>query len=137
MEALRIYFPTYAREIGRTGSNSKNISAFLVDTDSQGINIREMKNKIGILTVKNAEMSFHNCIIPKTNLLGQKSQGLNIAYSALIDGRLSVAAGAIGVMKDYLNESVPHAKTRVQHGSLLAKKAIITKRSQTVVVRLA
>ena len=47
-----------------------------------------MKNKVGMLTVKNAEISFHNCIIPKTNLLGQKGQGLNIAYSALIDGRL-------------------------------------------------
>jgi len=127
---------TYAREVGGTGSNEKNISAFLVDTDSTGISIREMKNKVGMLTVKNAEISFHNCIIPKTNLLGQKGQGLNIAYSALIDGRLSVAAGAIGVMKDCLNESVSHAKTRVQHGSLLAKKQLIQRHIAKIILNI-
>lgn len=126
---------TYAREIGGTGSNEKNISAFLVDTDSTGISIREMKNKVGMLTVKNAEISFHNCIIPKTNLLGQKGQGLNIAYGALIDGRLSVPA-AIGVMKDCLNESVSHAKTRVQHGSLLAKKQLIQRHIAKIILNI-
>jgi alkylation response protein AidB-like acyl-CoA dehydrogenase len=127
---------TYAKEIGGTGSNSKNISAFLIDTDSRGIRIREMKNKIGMLTVKNAEISFHNCIVPKKNLLGQKGQGLNIAYSALIDGRLSVAAGAIGVMKDCLNESVSHAKTRVQHGSFLAKKQLIQQHIAKIILNM-
>jgi len=116
---------TYAKEIGGTVNSNRDISAFLIDTKSPGIQIKEMKNKIGMLTVNNAEISFHNCVVPKKNLLGQKGEGLNIAYSALIDGRLSVAAGAVGVMKDCLNESVYHAKTRAQHGSLLAKKQLI------------
>jgi alkylation response protein AidB-like acyl-CoA dehydrogenase len=84
-----------------------------------------MKDKLGLLTVKNAEIHFDNCIVPKKNLLGQKGQGLNIAYSALIDGRLSVAAGAIGVMRDCLEESVMYSRIREQHGSLLAKKQLI------------
>jgi alkylation response protein AidB-like acyl-CoA dehydrogenase len=44
------------------------------------------------------------------NLLGQEGQGLNIAYSALIDGRLSVAAGAVGVMMDCIDECVIQKK---------------------------
>jgi len=116
---------TYAKEVGGTASSCRNISAFIIETDSRGLRIKEMKNKIGMLTVNNAEISFHNCIVPKENLIGQKGQGLSIAYSALIDGRLSVAAGAIGVMKDCLNESVFHAQNRVQHGSFLAKKQLI------------
>ena len=66
---------TYAREIGGTGSNEKNISAFLVDTDSTGSSIREMKNKVGMLTVKNSEISFHNCIIPKNKFAWSKRSG--------------------------------------------------------------
>ena len=111
---------TYAKDPG-----SGRISAFIVDRNSKGLRTEEMKNKMGLLTVKNAEVYFDNCIVPKKNLLGTKDQGLSIAYSALIDGRLSVAAGAIGVMKDCLNECIAHAKSREQHGSPLAKKQLI------------
>ena len=68
------------------------------------------------------------------NLLGNVGQGLNIAYSALIDGRLSVAAGCIGVMKDCLNETLQHTKSRRQHGSLLAKKQLIQQHISTIVM---
>lgn len=101
------------------------ISSFIVDTDLPGLQIKEIKNKVGLLTVKNAEISFENCPVPKKNLLGQRGQGLSIAYSALIDGRMSVAAGAVGVMKDCLAESILYTKKRHQHGELLAKKQLI------------
>lgn len=91
---------TYARD-----KTSGKISAFIVDVNSSGVTKNEMKNKMGLLTIKNAEINFEGCRIPKQNLLGDLGQGLNIAYSALIDGRLSVAAGCIGVMKDCLNET--------------------------------
>src|SRR5918912_213782 len=84
---------TYAKEDSDSGSGNRNVSAFIVNGDSAGVRIEEMKDKLGLLTVKNAEVHFDNCIVPKKNLLGQKGQGLNNAYSALIDGRLSVAAG--------------------------------------------
>lgn len=101
------------------------ISAFLVETDSRGFKAKEMKNKMGLLTVKNAEITLDQCVVPKSNLLGQKGQGLSIAYGALIDGRLSVAAGAVGVMEDCLLESISYSKKRVQHSSPLAKKQLI------------
>jgi len=111
---------TYAKD-----ADSGRISAFIVDRDSPGLRTEEMKNKMGLLTVKNAEIYFDNCIVPRKKLLGKLGQGLNIAYSALIDGRLSVAAGAVGVMKDCLSECMAHAKSREQHGSPLAKKQLI------------
>lgn len=121
---------TYAK-----GSDGK-ISAFIVDGDSKGLRVEEMKNKMGLLTVKNAEIYFENCIIPKKNLLGTKGKGLSIAYSALIDGRLSVAAGAVGVMKDCLDESIRYSQKRKQHGSLLAKKQLIQEHIATMLVNI-
>jgi alkylation response protein AidB-like acyl-CoA dehydrogenase len=111
---------TYAKDRA-TGK----VSAFIVDRDSPGLRTKEMKDKIGLLTVKNAEVFFDNCAIPKRNLLGEKGQGLSIAYSALIDGRLSVAAGAVGVMEDCLAEVAAYARLREQHGAPLARKQLI------------
>jgi len=101
------------------------VSAFIVDKNARGVRAEEMKNKVGLLTVKNAEILFEDCAVPKKNLLGQKGKGLSVAYSALIDGRLSVAAGAVGVMEDCLAETVEYSKSRLQHGSALAKKQLI------------
>jgi alkylation response protein AidB-like acyl-CoA dehydrogenase len=111
---------TYARD-----SSTGKISAFIVDGDSPGLRKVEMKDKMGLLTVKNAEIYFDNCAVPKENLIGRQGQGLSVAFSALIDGRLSVAAGAVGVMSDCLSECIRYAKSREQHGSALARKQLI------------
>jgi alkylation response protein AidB-like acyl-CoA dehydrogenase len=111
---------TYAKD-----PSTGEVSAFIVNGGANGPSSQEMKNKMGLLTVKNAEIYFERCIIPKKNLLGKKGEGLSIAYSALIDGRLSVAAGAVGVMEDCLAEAVAYSRSRVQHGGPLAKKQLI------------
>lgn len=111
---------TYAKDKA-TGK----VSAFIVDKNARGVRAKEMKNKMGLLTVKNAEIYFEDCAVPKKNLIGKKGGGLSIAYSALIDGRLSVAAGAVGVMDDCLAETIAYSKSRKQHGAPLAKKQLI------------
>jgi len=123
---------TFAKDSG-----SGKISAFIVERDSPGLWTEEMKNKMGLLTVKNAEVYFDSCVVPKKNLLGKKGQGLNIAYSALIDGRLSVAAGAVGIMEDCLQECITHSKSREQHGSPLAKKQLIQNHIARIAVGIA
>ena len=121
---------TYAR------GPDRRISAFIIDTDSKGFHAEEMKDKVGLLTVKNAEINFENCVVPKKNLLGTKGKGLSIAYSALIDGRLSVAAGAVGVMNDCLEESIKHSQKREQHGALLAKKQLIQEHLTSIILNI-
>ena len=86
--------------------------------------------------VKNAIIEIKNCKIPKENLLGLPGKGLSIAYSALIDGRLSVAAGAIGVMNDCLHEIIKYSKTRKQHGTVLAKKQLIQYHISQIVIAI-
>lgn len=123
---------TYAKEKG----SDKNISAFIIDLNSPAIKKKEIKNKIGLLTVKNAIIEFNNYKLSKENLLGLPGSGLSIAFSALIDGRLSVAAGAIGVMRDCLKETIRYSKGRSQHGSVLAKKQLIQQHISNIIVAL-
>jgi alkylation response protein AidB-like acyl-CoA dehydrogenase len=125
---------TYARDAGDVQDGK--ISAFILDGDSRGIIRQEIRNKLGLLSINNAEINFHNCIVPKKNLLGLRGEGLNIAYSALIDGRLSVAAGSIGVMKDCLEETIRYSKTREQHGSPLAKKQLIQRHISRIAINI-
>ena len=110
---------TYAK------SDDGKVSAFIVQTDSKGFSAKSIKHKIGLLSLDNGEISFDDCTIPKENLIGMKGRGLSIAYSALMDGRLSVAAGSIGVMEDCLNEAIEYSKTRIQFGEPIAKKQLI------------
>ncbi len=112
---------TYAR------SDDSKVSAFIVQTDSKGFSANSIKHKMGLHSLDNGEITFDNCVVPKENLIGLKGRGLSIAYSALLDGRLSVAAGSVGVMEDCLNEAVKYSKTRVQFGEALAKKQLIQK----------
>src|ERR671928_35909 len=117
--------PTYILALERIGKESSSMRTFF-----------SAHTSIGLLTVKNAEIYFDNCIVPKKNLLGQEGQGLNIAYSALIDGRLSVAAGGIGVMMDCIEECVNYSKKRKQHGSVLAKKQLIQEHIAKIAVNI-
>src|SRR5919107_1221117 len=123
---------TYAKEKG----SDKKISAFIIDLNSPSIKKIEIKNKVGLLTVKNAIIEFNNYKISKENLLGLPGNGLSIAFSALIDGRLSVAAGAIGVMKDCLKETIRFSKNRTQHGTVLAKKQLVQQHISQIIVAL-
>lgn len=110
---------TYAK------SDDGKVSAFIVQTDSKGFSAARIEHKMGLLSLDNGEIAFDDCEVPKDNLLGMKGRGLSIAYSALIDGRLSVAAGSLGVMEDCLTEAVEHSKNRIQFGEPIARKQLV------------
>ena len=110
----------YARD-----PESGRISAFIVEADSPGYRTEEHKHKMGLITSDTGMIYFDDCIVPKENLLGQLGQGLTVAYTALMAGRLSVAAGCVGTMQDCLDEAVNYAKERVQHGKPIAKHQLI------------
>src|SRR5207248_7633323 len=59
------------------------------------------------------------------NLLGEEGNGFRIAMWTLVTGRLSVAAGCLGVIEDCLIEAVNYAKERQQHGKPIAKHQLI------------
>ncbi|HEX8199712.1 MAG TPA: acyl-CoA dehydrogenase family protein, partial [Isosphaeraceae bacterium] len=63
--------------------------------------------------------------IPAENALGPAGDGLRIALGTLVSGRLSVAAGCLGVIEDCLAEAVAYARTRHQHGKPLARHQLV------------
>ena len=110
----------YARDL-----ETDRISAFIVEADSPGYRTEVHKHKMGLITSDTGMIFFEDCIVPKENLLGKPDKGLTVAYTALMSGRLSVAAGCVGTIEDCLEEAVNYAKERVQHGKPIAKHQLI------------
>jgi alkylation response protein AidB-like acyl-CoA dehydrogenase len=100
---------------GGPGSNEtgpKGISAFLVPTGSDGFEARPMKGKLGLRAQDTAELSLDEVRIPALALLGTEGEGFKVAMSALDNGRISLAAGCVGIAQGCLDASVAYAKER-------------------------
>jgi alkylation response protein AidB-like acyl-CoA dehydrogenase len=104
---------------------SEGMCAFLVEKDYEGFEAAPIKNKLGLPTSDTGLLYFSDCKVPKENLLGPMGKGLSVAYSALMSGRLSVAAGCLGVIQDCLNEAVRYARERVQHKKKIGKHQLV------------
>jgi alkylation response protein AidB-like acyl-CoA dehydrogenase len=112
---------TFAYPEGRTG----RISAFLVETRRPGFSSESLEPKVGNVTADTARFVLCDYAIPAANLLGAEGEGLAIAMDTLVGGRLSVAAGCLGVIEDCLAEVVAFAKARHQHGKPIARHQLV------------
>jgi alkylation response protein AidB-like acyl-CoA dehydrogenase len=63
--------------------------------------------------------------VPAANLLGEEGNGFRIAMGTLVSGRISVAAGCLGVIEDCLAEVLHYAKERHQHGKPIGKHQLV------------
>jgi alkylation response protein AidB-like acyl-CoA dehydrogenase len=103
----------------------EEMCAFLAEKAFDGYSSQQQKHKLGMPTSDTGSIFLDNCHVPKENMLGPPGKGLSIAYSGLMSGRLSVAAGCLGVMEDCINEAVSYSKQRVQHGKPIGKHQLV------------
>ena len=120
----------------KASSGAGGICAFLVDRDFEGFSSRPIENKLGLFTSDTGTIYLDNCVVPKENLLGPRGKGLPVAYGALMGGRLSVAAGCVGVIQDCLDEAVRYSAVRVQHGKLIGKHQLVQRHLAVMAVNL-
>ncbi len=106
-----LLFAVTDKEKGKHG-----ISAFVVDTKTEGFNIGTVEDKLGINASGTAELYFEDMKVPKENLLGEEGQGYKIALATLDGARVGIAAQGVGLAQAVLDECVRYAKERVQFG---------------------
>lgn len=105
---------------GRSG-----ISALIIEPDTPGLTAKEITPKMGHYCSPTGMLFFEDAEVPAKNLLGEENEGFIIAMKALDRGRLSVAAGAVGVAQACLDVSVAYANERVQFGKPIAHYQMI------------
>jgi alkylation response protein AidB-like acyl-CoA dehydrogenase len=111
----------FAYPKGRQG----RISAFLVDMNGPGCAREDLTAKMGMPTANTGMFELTDYKVPLTNLLGEEGAGFRIAMGTLVSGRISVAAGCLGVIEDCLTEAVNYAKERHQHGKAIGKHQLV------------
>ncbi len=103
------------------GKEKKQISAFIVEMDWEGVSLLHRCRFMGIRAIENGLIEFNDVKVPVENLVGGEGNGLRLALTTLNDGRLGIpviAAGGAQACADFLNR---WAKTRVQWGKQIGK----------------
>jgi alkylation response protein AidB-like acyl-CoA dehydrogenase len=101
------------------------VSAFIIDADLPGCHREDLVAKMGMPTANTGMFELVDFETPKDSMLGPEGDGFRIAMGTLVSGRLSVAAGCLGVIEDCLIECVRYAKERTQHGKAIGKHQLV------------
>ncbi|MFI9829955.1 acyl-CoA dehydrogenase family protein [Streptomyces sp. NPDC051913] len=103
----------------------KGVSAFLVPTDTPGLSRRTIHGKLGLRGQATAELVLEDVRVPASALLGEEGKGFSVAMSALAKGRMSVAAGCVGIAQAALDAAVRYAGEREQFGKPIASHQLV------------
>jgi alkylation response protein AidB-like acyl-CoA dehydrogenase len=112
-------FIVFAKTDAEAGG--KGISAFLVEPGFKGFRIGRHEEKMGQHSSPSVEIVLNECEVPVENRVGEEGQGLKIALSALDNGRIGIAAQAVGVAQGALEAAAAFAKQRRAFGKNIAE----------------
>ncbi len=101
--------------------DTKKISAFVVEADSEGIELVTRCHFMGLKALANGVIEFKDVKVPVENRLGREGDGLRIAFTTLNAGRLSIPSGVSGGSRLALETVREFAASRVQWGVPVGK----------------
>jgi alkylation response protein AidB-like acyl-CoA dehydrogenase len=115
--------------------DDKNLTAFLIEANSQGISLNPEEKKMGIKGSSTRQVFFNNVLVPVENMLSTRENGFKIALNILNIGRIKLAAGVLGGAKGAINLSVNYANEREQFGRAISKYGAIRYKLAEQVIR--
>ncbi len=107
------------------GEGARGLTAFLVPTDVEGYEARPIKGKLGLRAQDTSELFLDGVRVPGSARLGGEGEGFKVAMSALDNGRISLAAGCVGIAQGCLDASVAYAGERRQFGRPIARFQLV------------
>jgi alkylation response protein AidB-like acyl-CoA dehydrogenase len=102
------------------GEGPRGITCFLVPTSAEGFSAVKIDGKLGLRAQDTAELFLDGVRVPDSARLGDEGSGFKVAMSALDNGRISLAAGSVGIAQGCVDASVAYAGERRQFGKPIA-----------------
>ncbi|MCP4853507.1 MAG: DNA polymerase II [Fuerstiella sp.] len=114
------------------GKERKQITAFLVEMDTPGVEVLHRCRFMGLKALYNGVIRFTDVKIPNENMILEEGDGLRLALKTLNTGRLSIPAGVTGnskwcmqVNRKWSNERVQWGHPIGEHDTIAGKQAKI------------
>ncbi len=115
-----IYFAKTDPDAGARG-----ITAFIVNRDMPGVTTGDIHGKLGVRAGSTGWVNCADVEVPVENRLGEEGEGFKIAMSCLDNGRYTVGAGATGLIRACLEESIKYAHSRETFGVPIAQHQLV------------
>ena len=110
------------------GKEKKQISAFVLETSSPGVEIAHRCQFMGLRGIGNVLFRFKDVFIPKDNLLWGEGLGLKLALITLNTGRLTIPSGCAATGRRMLQIAREWCNEREQWGGPIGKHEAIAGR---------
>jgi alkylation response protein AidB-like acyl-CoA dehydrogenase len=110
------------------GMKMLDISAFLVETRTEGFSIGQVFDKMGLTTSPMSEVLLDGCRIHARNLLGRERMGASVFNLSMLWERIIMAAYHIGSMEQQYELCVKYAGMRGQFGKKIIRHERVSDR---------
>ncbi|XP_071827715.1 short/branched chain specific acyl-CoA dehydrogenase, mitochondrial-like [Apostichopus japonicus] len=92
----------------------KGITCFVVDADTPGLTVEKPEDKLGLRASPTCPITFTDCKIPETNVIGNVGEGYKIAIGSLNEGRIGIGAQMLGLAQGAFDCTFPYVLERRQ-----------------------
>jgi alkylation response protein AidB-like acyl-CoA dehydrogenase len=107
--------------MARTGEDGpKGISAFVLDSNSDGISFGRKEDKMGWNAQATRMINFDQVRVPASQMLGAEGEGFKIAMKGLDGGRINIATCSIGTAQQAMQDALAYVNERKQFGKSIA-----------------
>lgn len=128
---LALVFATVDESKGRWG-----VTAFLVESSSEGYRASANMPKMGLRTVPLGEIFLEDCFVPESNRLGAEGAGFALSQYSLEYERCCILASQVGAMQRQLDKAISFAKQRQQFGQPIGKFQSVSNRIANMKMRV-
>jgi glutaryl-CoA dehydrogenase (non-decarboxylating) len=101
------------------------LTAFMLERGMPGLTTGTIKGKLGVRAGNTGELAFNNVRIPLENRIGEEGEGFKIAMSCIDQGRFTVGAGAVGLIRACLDASTRYANERHAFGEEIGQFQLV------------
>ena len=128
---VALVFATVDPDQGRWG-----VTAFLVDSDTEGFEASPVREKMGLRSVPIGELEFMDCFVPDDQRVGPEGTGVSLSTHSLEWERCCILASQLGAMDRQLEEAIRYARNRKQFGQPIGKFQSVANRLVEMKLRL-
>ena len=113
---------TVTARTGVSDAGKPEISAIIVPSGTPGFTAEKAYDKLGWHATDTHPLSFEDARVPEGNLLGERGRGYAQFLAILDDGRVAIAALAVGCIQACLDLSLQYAGERQTYGGPIGRK---------------